>query len=77
MMRRPAVRAHRTLTLALPKTGMEALKGETFLADIGIPPSVYKKIGLNVTPFSGHRYWIPLTVVPSDRWPPNRKAAGS
>jgi NAD(P)H-hydrate epimerase len=39
--------AHRTLTLALPKTGLTSDKaGELYLADIGIPGSIYKKAGI-------------------------------
>jgi hypothetical protein len=71
-MRTPAVCAHRRLTLALPKTGTEALEGEIFLADIGIPLSVYKKIGLNVAPFFDHRYWVPLGVAPGEHGQPGR-----
>ena len=35
------------LTLALPKTGLFGTdRGEIFLADIGIPVSVYHEVGL-------------------------------
>ena len=42
----PAIRAAATLTLALPKAGLrttdaEHLVGELYLADIGVPPSLY------------------------------------
>ena len=42
----PAVRAAATMTLALPKEGLrapvvEARVGELYLADIGVPPSLY------------------------------------
>jgi len=42
----PAIRAAATLTLALPKAGLrtttaEHLIGELYLADIGVPPSLY------------------------------------
>ncbi len=50
-----------TMTLALPKLGL--LKGKTghlFLADIGIPVSVYRKLGLNyASPFEDS-YIVPL-----------------
>ena len=36
----------RTLTLALPKTGLESVQGEIFLADIGIPNDVYRRAGI-------------------------------
>ncbi len=39
------VRPERTLTLALPKTGLRELPGELYLADIGIPPEVYHQLG--------------------------------
>ena len=54
------VRHERTLTLALPKTGLWDLSGDLYLADIGIPPEVYRQLGLSITvPFVG-RYWLPL-----------------
>ncbi len=50
-----------TITLALPKTGLLPERtGELFLADIGIPQSVYKSIGLHMEqPFSGS-YIVPI-----------------
>ena len=49
----PCIRATATLTLALPKTGLIApqaqpLVGELYLADIGVPPELYRRIGLEV-----------------------------
>ncbi len=57
-----AARPEWTMTLALPKTGLNAERtGALFLADIGIPVTVYAKMGLDfVTPFD-HRYRVPLT----------------
>lgn len=53
----PAVRAAATLTLALPKEGLRApgaenSVGELYLADIGVPPSLYggTALGLSVGP---------------------------
>jgi len=43
----PYVKANYTLTLALPKVGLEKIKG-VFLANVGIPNSVYKKLGIKV-----------------------------
>ena len=40
------VRADRTLTLALPKTGLRQAPGDLYLADIGIPPEVFHRLGL-------------------------------
>lgn len=54
------VRPERTLTLALPKTGLQNVSGELFLADIGIPPELYRQLGLAVEPLFGKRYWIRL-----------------
>lgn len=51
----PCVRAAATLTLALPKTGLLApsarpFVGDLFLADISVPPELYRRIGLVVPP---------------------------
>ena len=47
----PCVRAAATLTLALAKTGLgvevaEAVTGDLWLADIGVPPAAYARIGI-------------------------------
>ncbi|MFC1619723.1 NAD(P)H-hydrate epimerase [Candidatus Neomarinimicrobiota bacterium] len=52
-VRPPAVKATATMTLALPKEGLRAEQalgnvGELYLADIGVPPSVYEKPELQV-----------------------------
>jgi len=49
----PCIRATATLTLALPKIGLIAPQaqpfvGELYLADIGVPPELYRRIGLEV-----------------------------
>ncbi len=55
-----AIRAERTLTLALPKRGLASIPGELYLADIGIPPEVYHRLGITFTfPFTV-RYWLQL-----------------
>ncbi len=64
------VRPERTLTLALPKTGLEHIAGEIYLADIGIPPAVFQQLtspiaaaGSSALPFEppfGEKYWIHL-----------------
>jgi NAD(P)H-hydrate epimerase len=51
----PCVRAAATLTLALPKTGLLApaarpFVGELAVADIGVPPEVYARLGVEVGP---------------------------
>lgn len=47
----PTIRASATLTLALPKHGLlsdraREIVGELYLADIGVPPTLYVKLGL-------------------------------
>ncbi len=47
----PCIRATATLTLALPKAGLREASarpfvGDLYLADIGVPPEVYRKLGL-------------------------------
>jgi len=58
------VKPDKTITLALPKTGLSPEKcGEIILADIGIPKVVYEKIGINYSsPFSSTFY---VTIEPA------------
>jgi NAD(P)H-hydrate epimerase len=51
----PCIRADATLTLALPKTGLLAFTGELAVADIGIPPQVYARVGVEVGPLFAQR----------------------
>ncbi|MFQ5705066.1 MAG: NAD(P)H-hydrate epimerase, partial [Gemmatimonadales bacterium] len=49
------IRATATMTLALPKTGLQTetakdYVGELYLADIGVPNSLYREIGLDKIP---------------------------
>jgi len=56
----PVVRPERTLTLALPKTGLQPVPGDLYLADIGIPPEVFQQLGMPLQlPFE-EKYWILL-----------------
>ncbi|NOZ27336.1 MAG: NAD(P)H-hydrate epimerase [Chloroflexi bacterium] len=55
-----SVRPDRTLTLALPKRGLIHIPGELYLADIGIPPEVYSRLGISLDPPFGKRYWVRL-----------------
>jgi len=52
----PCIRATATMTLALPKAGLDlapTVVGELYLADISVPPSVYTVFGLGVAdPFA-------------------------
>jgi NAD(P)H-hydrate epimerase len=54
------VRPDRTLTLALPKTGLALVPGDLYLADIGIPPEVYARLGISLPPLFGDAYWLRL-----------------
>lgn len=54
------VRADRILTLALPKTGLQWATGALYLADIGIPPEVYERVGVASRPIFGRRYWLQI-----------------
>ena len=56
----PVVHPERTLTLALPKIGFQRVLGDLYLADIGIPPEVYHRLGLSFELPFGERYWIRL-----------------
>lgn len=49
----PVIQATHTLTLALPKTGLlnaeaKTYVGNLYLADISVPPELYKRIGVEV-----------------------------
>jgi NAD(P)H-hydrate epimerase len=57
------VRPERTLTLALPKTGLHGVPGDLYLADIGIPPEVFDRIGLSFEPPFRGPYWVRLLPV--------------
>ncbi len=55
----PCVRAAATMTLALPKTGLLAgaarqFVGALYLADIGVPPVLYRRLGLDVGALFSH-----------------------
>lgn len=51
----PCIRATATLTLALPKVGLlspavRPVIGELYLADISVPPELYRRLGLDIGP---------------------------
>jgi NAD(P)H-hydrate epimerase len=54
------VRAERTLTLALPKTGLAHMPGDLYLADVGIPLEVYARLGTALPQIFGTGYWLQL-----------------
>lgn len=63
----PHVRAAATLTLALPKAGLvrepgRAACGDLYLADIGVPPGLYARLGLDVPPIFARNPILPLIV---------------
>lgn len=56
------VRAALTVTLALPKTGLDVpAVGDLLMADIGIPGEVYRRAGIEVSPdVFDHRFLVPI-----------------
>ncbi|WP_435186499.1 NAD(P)H-hydrate epimerase [Halobellus sp. EA9] len=46
----PPVSPDRTVTLALPKTGLRDVEGSLFLADIGVPRTVYDRMDIDYRP---------------------------
>lgn len=61
----PTIKAAATLTLALPKVGLlgpaaRAWTGELYLADISVPPAVYRRLGLAVGPIFRRQDIVPL-----------------
>ncbi len=56
------IKTDRTLTLALPKTGLlPDLTGELFLADIGIPFETYSKMNINYQNPFGNKFIVKLS----------------
>lgn len=60
----PCIQAAVTLTLALPKTGLlspaaRAVVGRLYLADISVPPELYARLGLDVSPLFAEDTIIP------------------
>ncbi|MCC6793119.1 MAG: NAD(P)H-hydrate epimerase [Thermomicrobiales bacterium] len=56
----PCIRAAATLTLALPKRGLfseaaTAVTGRVWSADIGVPPEIYRRFGLEIGPLYARR----------------------
>jgi NAD(P)H-hydrate epimerase len=57
-----ALTPERTLTLALPKTGLTALTGELRLADLSIPATVYDQLDIPVETLFGSTFRVRLSV---------------
>lgn len=55
-----AVSPDRTVTLALPKTGLRTVSGALYLADISIPRTVYDRLNIEYERPFGHEDWIEL-----------------
>jgi NAD(P)H-hydrate epimerase len=63
----PTVRAATTLTLALPKRGLlqpaaRDWVGELFVADISVPPLIYRRLGLDVGPIFAASDIVPASL---------------
>jgi NAD(P)H-hydrate epimerase len=63
----PTVRAAVTLTLALPKVGLLSAAarewtGDLYLADISVPATVYRRLGLAVGPIFRRGDLVPLVI---------------
>ena len=61
----PCIRASATLTLALPKVGLlkepaKSFVGDLYLADIGVPPELYRRLDLQIGPIFTQDAIIPL-----------------
>lgn len=66
MIHRPVVKATATMTLALPKKGFlecgaREITGDLFLADIGVPPALYKELGFFVGPIFSESEILSIT----------------
>jgi len=63
----PTIRAAATLTLALPKVGLlrppaRDWTGDIYLADISVPATVYRRLGLAVGPIFRRGDLVPLVI---------------
>ncbi|MFT4890853.1 MAG: NAD(P)H-hydrate epimerase [Halobacteriales archaeon] len=55
-----AVTPDRTVTLALPKTGLDGATGALYLADIGIPGTAYDRLDVDYDPPFDDHDWVEL-----------------
>ncbi len=55
-----SIRADRTVTLALPKRGLDPSLYDLYLTDIGIPPEVYLPLGITIPPFFADHFLLKL-----------------
>jgi NAD(P)H-hydrate epimerase len=54
------VNPDRTVTLALPKTGLDAVDARLYLADIGVPTAVYDRLDIEYESPFGDADWVEL-----------------
>lgn len=55
-----SVEPDRTMTLALPKTGLRSVSGSLYLADIAIPIAVYQELEIPYAIPFDEEYWIEI-----------------
>ena len=55
------VQTNTTVTLALPKRGLDPSQYDLYLADIGIPPEVYLPLGFTPGPIFADKFLLKLT----------------
>jgi len=55
-----SIRADRTVTLALPKRGLDPSIYDLYLTDIGIPPEVYLPLGITLEPIFAEHFLVKL-----------------
>jgi len=55
-----SIRADRTVTLALPKRGLDPSMYDLYLTDIGIPPEVYLPLGITLEPIFAEHFLVKL-----------------
>ncbi|MEE8121188.1 MAG: NAD(P)H-hydrate epimerase [Anaerolineales bacterium] len=55
-----SIRADTTVTLALPKRGLDPSMYNLYLTDIGIPPEVYLPLGITLSPFFADHFSLKL-----------------
>ncbi len=64
----PCIQATHTLTLTLPKRGLSLaardIIGEVWLADLGVPRRLLKRVGVRAAPYFAERSIVALTRVP-------------
>lgn len=57
-----SIRADTTVTLALPKRGLDPTRYDLYLTDIGIPPEVYLPLGITLAPFFADNFLLKLMI---------------